>query len=90
MIDDKAKKDIIEDLQEKVMNIDFTKKDGTLRKMKATLQKKMLPKATKKNSLSQKKVRETDSDKVLAVWDVDKKAWRSFRWDTVIGVSDVA
>jgi hypothetical protein len=42
----------------------------------------MLPKQTELEEAVQKKG-STDS---LAVWDLEKNAWRSFRYDTVISV----
>jgi hypothetical protein len=50
--------------------------------MRCTLQESVLPKQTDLEESIQKKG-PTDS---LAVWDLDKNAWRSFRYDTVISV----
>jgi len=70
-------------LTKNVATITFTKKDGTSRDMICTLREDILsvftPQETEK---SEKKTRKMNPD-VLAVWDVEKKAWRSFRVDSV-------
>jgi hypothetical protein len=50
--------------------------------MKCTLQEGIIPKATKEDPLSQKKIRALNEE-VLPVWDCDKEGWRSFRIDSV-------
>jgi|MDSZ01.2.fsa_nt_gb hypothetical protein len=70
-------------LQLGAVDVKFRKKDGTERKMSCTLQDGVVPKATKEDPLSQKKIRQI-SDEVLPVWDLEKEAWRSFRKDSVI------
>ena len=72
-----------EALQLGTVNVRFRKKDGTERKMSCTLQDGVVPKATKDDPLSQKKIRQI-SDEVLPVWDLEKQSWRSFRKDSVI------
>ena len=53
--------------------------------MPCTLYEGMLPPATKEDPLTQKKVREI-SDKVIAVWAIESKGFRSFRYDRVKSV----
>ena len=53
----------------------FTKKDGTERIMKCTLQEEYLPETVGE-------VRKKNEDS-LAVYDLDVEGWRSFRWDSV-------
>lgn len=72
-----------EALQENIVNVLFKKKDGSDRLMKCTLMSDIIPKATKEDPLSQKKIRQI-SDEVLPVWDTEKESWRSFRKDSVI------
>jgi hypothetical protein len=50
--------------------------------MVCTLKEGVIPKATK-DPISQKKVRDV-SEEVLAVWDVNKEGWRSFRVKNVV------
>ena len=73
---------IISILKFDVVEVTFTKADGSERLMKCTLQKSIVPAATKTDPLSQKKVREVN-EQVLPVWDIDKSAWRSFRVENV-------
>jgi hypothetical protein len=48
----------------------------------------MKPPATKDDTMSQKKVREI-SDKVVGVWDVNAKGWRSMRYERINAVDIV-
>ena len=68
-------------LRNELMNnnvyLEFTKKDGTLRKMNATLQESVLPPqpATEKTK--------KENAEVISVWDLDVNAWRSVRYDSI-------
>jgi hypothetical protein len=53
--------------------------------MPCTLIESFLPPAKKDDPLTQKKVREI-SDKVVAVWAIESKGFRSFRYDRVKSV----
>jgi hypothetical protein len=65
-------------LQEREVTIFFIKKDGTERELRCTLAENKIPQEKlPKNSGKSK------SDDSLAVFDVEKDAWRSFRWDSV-------
>lgn len=65
-------------LQSQKIEVFFTKKDGTERKMLCTLEENKIPKEKlPKNS------GKSQSDEALAVFDVEKNDWRSFRWDSV-------
>ena len=61
------------------VNVTFTKSDGTIREMRCTLEESVLPKVEVKEGASTKK----RSDDALAVFDLEKKEWRSFRFDSV-------
>ena len=63
------------------VTISFTKRDGTERVMNCTLQENVIVPHDKKTD-REKKV----NDDVLSVWDLDKKEWRSFRFDSVKSV----
>ena len=56
----------------------FTKKDGTERTMNCTLQEGVV--VPHENKTDKVKV---ENDDILAVWDIDKNAWRSFRLDSI-------
>ena len=65
-------------LEQSVVEVTFTKKDGTERVMNCTLLEDYLPETTGAG-------RPASSD-ALAVFDVDSDGWRSFRWDSVKAV----
>lgn len=67
-------------LKERVVEITFTKKDGSERVMKCTLSENLIPQA--ENSSDTAKNRKT-SDEALPVYDLEAEGWRSFRWDSV-------
>jgi len=74
---------LVENLHNEVYTVSFTKKDGTVRNMKCTLRADYLPSKTESESTGTKKV----NPDVLAVWDLEKSEWRSFRKDSVIEYS---
>ena len=72
-------------LEERTVEVAFTKKDGTDRVMNCTLKEDILPIVQKEvNEDSFTKVKSKDA---LAVWDVDVNGWRSFRWDSIKSVN---
>ena len=75
-------------LEQNVIVVDFNKISGDKRVMTCTLREDMKPRATKDDTLSQKKVREM-SDAVVNVWDVKAEGWRSFRYDRINSVDVV-
>lgn len=77
-----TKEELIKLLKNEVVEVTFTKLNGDERKMPCTLIESMLPPAKKDDPLTQKKVREI-SDKVIAVWAIESKGFRSFRYDRV-------
>lgn len=66
-------------LQVTDVTVTFTKKDGTERIMKCTLQPESLPKV---EVTEDKKPRKVNQD-TIAVFDVEAKAWRSFTLKSV-------
>ena len=69
-----------------IVEINFLKADGTtVRKMNATLNENVVPKATKEDPLSTKAVRKVNPE-VCVICDTDANGWRSFRWDRLQGV----
>ena len=61
------------------VNLTFTKKDGTIRLMKCTLQESVLPPAPETS------LRKPNPD-VLSAWDLEKNAWRSVRYDSISNI----
>ena len=80
-----TKEELIELLKNNIVQVTFTKLNGDERVMPCTLYEGMLPPAKKDDPISQKKVREI-SDKVIAVWAIESKGFRSFRYDRVKAV----
>jgi hypothetical protein len=72
-------------LQKGAVNVTFVKKDGTERKMECTLKPDLLPAQTDVEEQIQQKQPKTG---ILAVWDLEKGAWRSFRYDSILGFSE--
>ena len=60
-----------------VINVQFTKKDGSLREMRCSLQEQYLPSLMGETTTK-------DNPDVLAVWDIEVEGWRSFRIDSVL------
>lgn len=77
-----TKEELYKLLQNEVVEVTFTKLNGDERKMPCTLIESFLPKATKDDPLTQKKVRNI-SDKVIAVWAIESEGFRSFRYDRI-------
>ena len=77
--------ELMELLRKEVVEVTFKKLDGDERKMPCTLIESFLPPAKKDDAMTQKKVREI-SDKVCAVWAIESKGFRSFRYDRVTKV----
>ena len=76
-------------LRKEVMEVTFLKLNGDERTMPCTLITSFLPPAKKDDPMTQKKVREV-SDKVCAVWAVEAKGFRSFRYDRVTKTEVIA
>lgn len=64
-----------------IVTVTFAKSDGTMREMRATLDRAHIPTQPIKED-TEPKTRKTNAD-VLAVWSVDDSDWRSFRLDRV-------
>lgn len=79
MVIDKNK--LIETLRKKYVNVTFTKTDGSQRKMTCTLHEDVVKPYEPK---TEKKKQKKDDPNLVAVWDVEKDAFRSFKLDSVI------
>jgi hypothetical protein len=71
----------LDNLKASICQVQFTKKDGTIRDMLCTLNEVHLPTQTDLEEQIQKRKDNTD---VVSAWDVKAKGWRSFRKDSVI------
>lgn len=65
-------------LKERVVDLKFEKKDGSIRFMTATLKSDMVVEYEKKTD-KEKAINE----EVMAVFDLDKNEWRSFRLESL-------
>lgn len=77
-----TKEQIRETARAGVISVKFTKKDGSLRNMRCSLQEKYLPPLMNDAETTTK-----DNPDVLAVWDIEAKGWRSFRIDSVMSMT---
>ena len=76
-----SKSTIFHMLESGIVNVKFTKTDGTEREMKCTLLKEIVKPHEKKTD-REKKI----NDNIISVWDIDKEGWRSFRYDSIISI----
>ena len=76
-LDDVSREGVRRILRTSVLDVTFTKVDGTERVMKCTLNEEFIPQTNR--SESTRKV----NPEVCAVWDMENQAWRSFRWDSL-------
>lgn len=74
--------DLKDRLKTEILQVTFTKKDGTNRVMTCTLKEDVIPQATKEDTLSLEKVRKINIE-VMPVWDTEAEGWRSFRIDSI-------
>ena len=61
------------------MNVSFKKADGSIRQLHCSLHPELLPEVVVTENTQIKK----ENTEVLAVFDLDKQAWRSFRVDSI-------
>lgn len=69
-------------LHEGIVTVKFTKKDGTERLMKCTLVESIIKPYERKTEYRVKAIK----DNILSVWDVEKDAWRSINFDTIMDI----
>ena len=75
-----VRKEMNDALKEGIATVTFTKKDGTKRVMEATLMTEFMPIVDS----SKPKVKRKVNEEVLAVFDIEKDSFRSFRIDSVV------
>ena len=64
------------------IKVTFKKKDGSLREMNCTLEEGVVVPHEKTTD----RVKEVNEE-VCPVWDIDKGAWRSFRYDAITTIN---
>jgi hypothetical protein len=65
-------------LRTQILTVVFTKKDGTERVMKCTLKSDVVVPYEQKTER-----KKAQNEEIVSVWDVEKKAWRSFNFTTI-------
>jgi hypothetical protein len=78
------KSKVLELMHTEIVDIEFTKKDGTVRHMTCTLKLDSLPTQVDLEEHVQKK---TPNASTLAVFDTINQGWRSFTWSSLIRVN---
>lgn len=78
-LDNVSREGIRNILRSSVIDVHFTKKDGSARVMKCTLNEEFIPQRENETS---ENARKSNPD-VCPVWDMENQAWRSFRWDSI-------
>ena len=72
-------------LAEGQVTVTFTKKDGTEREMRCTTSPTLI--MFKEPSILETTRTKAPSLEALPVYDLEKNAWKSFRWDSIKKVS---
>lgn len=70
-----------DELHKGIVLVEFTKKDGTNRVMKCTLNEELIP-----SEFTPKGVGKAKNDSILSVFDVEVNGWRSFGYESIIAV----
>ena len=73
--------DILEKLHSDRCWITFKKVNGDMRTMWCTLKTEYLP---EQQDIEEVLVKSEDEPKAIAVWDLEKEAWRSFRIESMV------
>lgn len=70
---------LVDVLKEGIVTVTFTKKDGTKRVMRCTLDPRIIPSVDSSRTKAERK----KSNAVLPVYDVSEKGWRSFQLHSI-------
>jgi uncharacterized protein (DUF736 family) len=71
-------------LKQHIVEIKFKKIDGSDRTMICSLKKSLLPESETDSTANPSKRVKKENPNAIAVWDLEKDAFRSFRVDSVI------
>jgi hypothetical protein len=77
---------LVEQLHSMILEIDFTKRDGSRRTMKCTLRGDKLP-PPEKPVIDLTKPERKENLEVISVYDLEAKGWRSFRIDSIESIT---
>jgi len=78
-----TKEELNELLHVDVLTVTFTKKDGTERVMRCTLRADLLPPLVEAKEGDVPKKKKKVNEAVIPVYDMEAKAFRSFRFDSI-------
>jgi len=76
-------------LKKEILNIKFKKINGTERLLCCSLKTDLLPSQENNHNPKEKKQNRTENEDVLSVWDLENKAFRSFRINSIIDYCSV-
>jgi hypothetical protein len=79
---------VFQKLRTDIVNVCFTKADGTERKMLCTLVESKIPEDKRPKSTTETQSASTAGSSVR-VFDTEKQEWRSFRFESVISIDGV-
>lgn len=74
---------LMQELKNYVMEVRFTKADGSMRVMKCTLRPDVLPATNESSQHTSPQLLLEDNNPLFTVWDIQANAWRSFHLNTV-------
>lgn len=80
------KQQLKEKLQSNEVGVTFTKRDGSERRMQCTLSAARIPREQLPQGTGDTSFTETVSREAIKVFDLEKQAWRSFRYDSLKAV----
>lgn len=78
------KSQCIKQLKEGRVNISFLKANNETRIMEATINPDLIPETERQDEDDESTSKGPKNPDVQVVWDIDKGAWRSFKWDRLI------
>lgn len=78
---------LVDRLHQGEVVVDFLKKDGTLRRMRATLAAAALPPQPEPQIREAAPPEGQRDQDLITVWDLERSGWRSFRVSRVVGVA---
>jgi hypothetical protein len=79
----------VEKLLSGEVNLVFEKRDGSHRKMKATLSEQLVPQVSTTQVSTNRKSKGQNLNLVV-LWDLDKGNWRSLRFDSLLSVNGIS
>lgn len=78
------KQQILDALHGGTLKLSFKKINGDIREMVCTLNPELLPPVPVVEATDKPKPERKKNPDNQSVWDIDKQAWRSFKWENVI------